>query len=114
MTPALASIGFSSDVESISSIPSSFNTDATAPMSPSVLRNGSFMSTDRNFASGTMPPAKIFVCFTWPAMTAWLAPAFFSRRDALAQLAERDPVNLRARFGGRLVQIGERLLPWWR
>ena len=79
MTPAVASIGFSSDVESISSMPSSFSTDATAPMRPSVLRNGSFMSTDRNFASGTMPPAKIFVCFTWPAITAWLAPASFSR-----------------------------------
>ena len=79
MTPAFASIGFSSDVESMRSIPSSFKTDATAPMRPSVLRNGSFMSTDRNFASGTMPPAKIFVCFTWPAITAWLAPAFFRR-----------------------------------
>ena len=78
MTPGAASIGFSSDVESISSIPSSFSTAATAPINPSVLRNGSFMSTEMNFASGTMPPAKIFVCFTWPAMTAWLAPALFN------------------------------------
>ena len=23
-------------------------------------------------------PAKIFVCFTWPAITAWVTPACFS------------------------------------
>ena len=40
------------------------NTDGLIGAVASVLRNGSFMSTDRNFASGTIPPAKIFVCFT--------------------------------------------------
>ena len=48
-------------------------------MSPSVFFDGSFISSDMNVRSGRMPPAKIFVCFTWPAITAWSMPASFIR-----------------------------------
>ena len=79
-----------------------------------MFRNGSFMSTDRNFASGTMPPAKILVCFTWPAITAWLAPALFSRVMHLpSSPSEIQWIAARARSRPRRSDPWT-LLPWWR
>ena len=56
-----------------------------------------------------MPPAKILVCLTCPAITAWVTPASFSSADAGAELAERDPVDGGAVARGRVVQLGKRL-----
>ena len=47
----------------MSSMPWSPITAATAPISPSVLREVSFFSAEMSVRSGMMPP-KIFVCFT--------------------------------------------------
>jgi hypothetical protein len=38
----------------------------------------SCFNTLRKVRSGMIPPAKIFVCFTCPAITAWVTPALFS------------------------------------
>ena len=59
--------------------------------------------------SGTMPPLKILVCFTWPAMTACVTPASCSSADAGAELSERDPVNRGPVPRGGAVQFGKRL-----
>ena len=80
MTPATASSGFSSDVESMSSMPWSRSAPATAPISPSVFLKGSFISSVRKRHRAAARPRKIFVCFTCPAITAWVTPASFIRR----------------------------------
>ena len=107
-TPGLASSGVRSVVESISSIPLSFMTAATAPIRPSVFREVSFLSAETNVRSGMMPP-KIFVCLTCPAMTARVAPASRSRRMHVPKLTERDPVDRGAVPLGGVIELGERL-----
>ena len=89
--------------------PLSRSTSATAPMRPSVFLLRSLLSTDMNVRSGMIPPAKIFVCLTCPAITAWVTPASFSTLMHLPELAERNPVNRRTVPAGRVVQFRERL-----
>ena len=55
-------------------------------------------------------PEKILTCLTWPAITACGDAGRLQDLDALAQLAERDPVQVGAGLARRLLEIGERLL----
>ena len=59
-------------------MPLSRSTSATPEMSASVFFALRRISTPASVRSGTMS-AKSFVCFTWPAITAWVTPASFSR-----------------------------------
>ena len=93
----------------MSSMPLSRSTPATAPMTPSVFRDISLPSTFAIVQSGMMPSEKIFVCLTWPAMTACDTPAFFSRLMQVPSWPERDPVNLAAGPLRRVGQFGEGL-----
>ena len=89
-------------------MPSSRITSATAEMSASVLRALRRVSTDISVRSGTMPE-KILTCLTCPAITAADTPARFQNLDALAELPERDPVEVRAGVARRRLELGERL-----
>ena len=84
-------------------------TSATAEISASVLRALSRVSTDSSVRSGMMPE-KIFACLTWPAITACGDAGRLQDLDALAELAERHPVEVRARLARRRLEIGKRLL----
>src|SRR6202521_2192866 len=58
-------------------MPSSSRTLATAPISESVFFRGKEKSNLASFQSGRME-LKILLCFTCPAMTAWVTPSWCS------------------------------------
>ena len=91
-----------------SSMPSSRITSATAEISASVLRALRRVSTDSSVRSGMMPE-KILTCLTCPAITARDTPAAFQDLDALAELPERHPVEVRAGVARRRFEVRERL-----
>ena len=80
-------------------MPSPRMTSATAEISASVFRALSLVRTDSSVRSGTMPE-KILTCLTCPAMTACDDAGRLENLDTLAEMAERDPVELGARAIG--------------
>ena len=80
-------------------MPSSARTLATAPSSMSVLRVRRFSSSLARRQSGRMEE-KIWVCFTWPAITARVTPSALEGVDESRELAQRHPVDADVRIGG--------------
>ncbi len=107
ITPANASIGFNRAVESISSMPSSFSTGATAPIKPSVFLDGSLASSDKNFRIGHDAPGKNLRVLDLTRHDGVGHAGILHQADALAELTERDPMDRRARLRGGFVEIGE-------
>ena len=80
-------------------MPSSARTLATAPSSMSVLRVRRLRSSLARRQSGRMLE-NIWVCLTWPAMTARVTPAALEGVDEAGELAEREPVDADGGVGG--------------
>ena len=110
-----ASSGVRNAVESISSMPWSRSTSATAPMMPSVFLRRQLRQHREQRHVRDDAAENIFVCFTWPAITACVTPASLQQLDARARAgrARSSGSSLRGRaaasfeFGKRLFLGGD-------
>ena len=98
-------------VESISSMPWSRRTAATAPMRPSVFRQRSFVEHGKQRGIGQQPRRENLGVLHLAGHDRVGDAGLLQQLDARAELPERDPVDRALHPGGGVVELGKGLFP---